>query len=180
MRRPGRTRRWVQRARRTRSPALRRRAPRRYWAHSGLVARAAATLLARTERGVRLASLYDGAVVPTVRLLCFQERCVAAALASSKLSLGSYHTAAVLRSAAGGPPRLHTFGRGFHGQLGRGGYDNATAPTPVAVPVDASLLASVACGSSHSAVLNSDGAVWTWGLASRCACAPGRFCKTCA
>jgi hypothetical protein len=101
------------------------------------VARAAATLLARTENGVRMAALYDGVAVPSVRLLCFQERCLAAARASSALSLGSYHTAAVLRKAGGGPPRLHTFGRGFHGQLGRGGYDNATAPTPVAVPHDA-------------------------------------------
>ena len=132
-----------------------------------MVARAAATLLARTERGAHLVALSNGATVPLARLLRFQERCAAAARASSALSLGSYHTAAVLRSAAGGPPRLHTFGRGFHGQLGCGGYDNATAPTPVAVPMDASVLASVACGSSHSAVLNNDGAMWTWGLASR-------------
>ena len=139
----------------------------RFWAHSGLVSRAAAALLARTEHGAQLAALSGSAAASLARLLRFQERCAAAARASSALSLGSYHTAAVLRATSGGPPRLHTFGRGFHGQLGRGGYDNATAPTPVAVPLDASLLASVACGSSHSAVLNNDGAVWTWGLASR-------------
>jgi hypothetical protein len=131
------------------------------------VTRVAASLLANTAHGRRLATLFDACAASPARLLCFEQRCAAAARTAGALSLGAYHTAALLR-LDGGPPTLHTFGRGFHGQLGNGSYDNAAAPTPVTLPEGASELASVRCGNSHCAVLCADGTVWTWGLASRC------------
>ncbi len=69
---------------------------------------------------------------------------------------------------------LYTFGRGFHGQLGQGGYDDAARPAAVdlggggrsLVFSDASAIETVACGSSHCAALDPSGALLTWGLAS--------------
>jgi alpha-tubulin suppressor-like RCC1 family protein len=54
--------------------------------------------------------------------------------------LGAYHSAGVLRGAyistdqAAVRSTLCTFGRGFHGQLGRSGYYNSDAPVTVRVP----------------------------------------------
>ena len=66
---------------------------------------------------------------------------------------------------------MYTFGRGFHGQLGQGGYDDAAAPAAVtfgaeAQIADATAIESVSCGASHCAALDPDGALMTWGLAS--------------
>ena len=66
---------------------------------------------------------------------------------------------------------MYTFGRGFHGQLGQGGYDDAAAPAAVtfgaeAQIADATAIESVSCGASHCAALDLDGALMTWGLAS--------------
>ena len=51
---------------------------------------------------------------------------------------------------------MYTFGRGFHGQLGQGGYDDAAAPATVtfgaeACIADATAIESVSCGASHCA-----------------------------
>ena len=66
---------------------------------------------------------------------------------------------------------LYTFGRGFHGQLGQGGYDDAARPNVVSLEgvagvADPSALETVRCGASHCAALSPDGVLLTWGLAS--------------
>ena len=66
---------------------------------------------------------------------------------------------------------LYTFGRGFHGQLGQGGYDDSARPNVVnlagvAGVADPSALETVRCGASHCAALSPDGVLLTWGLAS--------------
>ena len=66
---------------------------------------------------------------------------------------------------------LYTFGRGFHGQLGQGGYDDAARPNVVSLAgvaglADPSALETVRCGASHCAALSPDGVLLTWGLAS--------------
>lgn len=69
---------------------------------------------------------------------------------------------------------LFTFGRGFHGQLGLGGYESAPAPTSVALDKvlrDAECetkegLEVVSCGGSHCAALAPNGRLFTWGLAN--------------
>lgn len=65
---------------------------------------------------------------------------------------------------------LYTFGRGFHGQLGQGGYDDSARPNVVNLAgvgvADPSALETVRCGASHCAALSPDGVLLTWGLAS--------------
>lgn len=75
--------------------------------------------------------------------------------------------------AATSQPRgrtLYTFGRGFHGQLGQGGYDDASAPAAVSLSntgfADPTAVESISCGASHCAALDPDGVLLTWGLAS--------------
>jgi alpha-tubulin suppressor-like RCC1 family protein len=84
------------------------------------------------------------------------------------------------QAAAAGAPEYAMFamGRGFHGQLGNGDYDNHAAPRrvdrvdrdrPVALyrgQPDDIQLAVVAAGSSHSASISRRGELYTWGLAS--------------
>lgn len=65
---------------------------------------------------------------------------------------------------------LYTFGRGFHGQLGQGGYDDSAAPAAVTLAetgfADPSAVETISCGASHCAALDPDGVLLTWGLAS--------------
>lgn len=104
-----------------------------------------------------------------------------AAAQGTAVALGTYHTSALLRTpgAPAGPEyALYTMGRGFHGQLGLGDYDNRCAPQRVGAvekeePVklyrgtsDDVQLAVVAAGSSHTASISRRGELYTWGLAS--------------
>ena len=65
---------------------------------------------------------------------------------------------------------LYTFGRGFHGQLGQGGYDDSAKPAAVRLVgsgfADPTAVETVSCGASHCAALDPDGVLLTWGLAS--------------
>jgi len=66
---------------------------------------------------------------------------------------------------------LYTFGRGFHGQLGQGGYDDATRPSAVSLArvtglADVGAIETIRCGASHCAALDPTGVLFTWGLAS--------------
>lgn len=81
--------------------------------------------------------------------------------------------AAAWARAATSQPRgrtLYTFGRGFHGQLGQGGYDDASVPAAVSLSntgfADPTAVESISCGASHCAALDPDGVLLTWGLAS--------------
>ena len=56
--------------------------------------------------------------------------------------------------------------RGFHGQLGQGGYDDAAAPSTVSLAgtgfADPTAVEIVSCGASHCAALDPDGILLTW------------------
>lgn len=92
-----------------------------------------------------------------------------AAAQGTAVSLGTYHTTALLRRAdeKDGPEyALYTMGRGFHGQLGLGHFDNQFEPHRVGavekeevMPLyrgqpDDVQLAVVSAGSSHSASIS--------------------------
>jgi alpha-tubulin suppressor-like RCC1 family protein len=99
-----------------------------------------------------------------------------------RVGLGSYHTALISGSGTGEEEGedLYTFGRGFHGQLGNGKYENQPLPERIEVISPSSsdfscsekkkkrdnIPSAIACGSSHNAVISSTGALYTWGLAS--------------
>ena len=97
------------------------------------------------------------------------------------MALGTYHTVALMADTddPDSPEyAMFTMGRGFHGQLGNGEYDNACEPVRVnevdrdrpvqlyqGTPEDIHL-AVVTAGSSHSASISRRGELYTWGLAS--------------
>lgn len=105
----------------------------------------------------------------------------AAAAQGTAVSLGSYHTIALLkntRDPSAPNYALYTMGRGFHGQLGNNQYEDALEPVRIneierhkkltlyqGKPDDINL-AVVAAGSSHSASISRRGELYTWGLAS--------------
>ena len=94
---------------------------------------------------------------------------------AEKVEIITPAAAAAAREKAGlSQPRgrtMYTFGRGFHGQLGQGGYDDAAAPAAVSFGTEAGIkdttaIESVSCGASHCAAVDPDGVLMTWGLAS--------------
>ncbi|KDD71540.1 hypothetical protein H632_c4831p0, partial [Helicosporidium sp. ATCC 50920] len=127
-----------------------------------------------------------------VTVLSFVNAQSNAAAQGTAISLGAYHTLALLcppeedgqAPAASSDYSLHSFGRGFHGQLGLGAYACAAEPSRVPsvdrdrrsqstgpssappAPVDTVQLAVVSAGSSHSASISRRGELFTWGLAS--------------
>jgi E3 ubiquitin-protein ligase HERC3 len=134
----------------------------------------------------------------SVTLLNFVGGQSTAAAQGTAVALGTFHTVALMSgagvggasstadgagpsSAAAAPApeyALFACGRGFHGQLGGGGYADAAAPARVdAVERDRPVrlyagapddvqLAVVSAGSSHSASISRRGELYTWGLAS--------------
>ncbi|EEH52718.1 uncharacterized protein MICPUCDRAFT_42406 [Micromonas pusilla CCMP1545] len=100
-----------------------------------------------------------------------------ASVASSGASTTDFVTpaaaAAARERAASKQPNgrtLYTFGRGFHGQLGQGGYDDAASPAAVSLNgvgfADPTAIEVISAGASHCAALDPNGALLTWGLAS--------------
>ncbi|KAK1945687.1 Ultraviolet-B receptor UVR8 [Phytophthora citrophthora] len=55
---------------------------------------------------------------------------------------------------------LVTWGKGSHGQLGLGEFENASEPQGVPFP---HAIRQIACGSEHSMVVTTDGALYTCG-----------------
>lgn len=74
------------------------------------------------------------------------------------ISCGLYHTAAI--DANG---NLYTWGNNIFGQLGRGGAWEAPAQVPRTHFAQSNIVA-VACGSIHTAAVDSSGNVYTWGF----------------
>jgi len=75
----------------------------------------------------------------------------------TQVTCGSYHTAAVT-----GNGDLWTWGGGMYGKLGHG--NEAGCSTPKRVEGLAGLaVAQIACGSRHTAVVTSQGALYSWG-----------------
>ena len=137
---------------------------------SGVVQRAAAAQLAKCRCGVQLASLIPEGRESLVRLLNFTLKMDASARIAATFSLGAFHTAAVMRPSPDELPLVHTFGRGFHGQLGVGGYDSSSAPVAAALRESggaASTPRLVACGASHCAAVTSSGELFTWRALAR-------------
>ena len=101
--------------------------------------------------------------------------------AEKRVGLGSYHTAFIQESIRPDDTGLYTCGRGFHGQLGNGKYENQGVPERIELltsstssPPSASAPSvdcrepplAIACGSSHNAAISRSGQLYTWGLAS--------------
>lgn len=61
-------------------------------------------------------------------------------------------------------PLLKTisFGRNNYGQIGNGTNHNQMIPMKV-TELESHYVTAIACGSSHSLALTSDGSVWAWG-----------------
>jgi len=74
-----------------------------------------------------------------------------------QVTCGSYHTAAV---ASNGD--LYTWGGGMYGKLGHGNESGHSTPRRVEGLVGLTV-SQIACGSRHTAVITSTGALYTWG-----------------
>lgn len=74
-----------------------------------------------------------------------------------QVTCGSYHTAAV---AVNGD--LYTWGGGMYGKLGHGNESGHSTPKRVEGLVGLTVR-QIACGSRHTAVITSTGALYTWG-----------------
>eukprot|EP00591_Stephanopyxis_turris_P011504 CAMPEP_0195529978 /NCGR_PEP_ID=MMETSP0794_2-20130614/32665_1 /TAXON_ID=515487 /ORGANISM="Stephanopyxis turris, Strain CCMP 815" /LENGTH=223 /DNA_ID=CAMNT_0040661369 /DNA_START=153 /DNA_END=821 /DNA_ORIENTATION=+ len=75
----------------------------------------------------------------------------------TQVTCGSYHTAAVTNNGD-----LYTWGGGMYGKLGHGNESGHSIPKRVeglsGLPVS-----QIACGSRHTAVITTSGALYTWG-----------------
>lgn len=74
-----------------------------------------------------------------------------------QVTCGSYHTAAVTGSGD-----LFTWGGGMYGKLGHGNETGHATPKRVEALVGL-VVSQIACGSRHTAVITSTGAMYTWG-----------------
>ena len=75
----------------------------------------------------------------------------------SMVTCGSYHTAAVT-----GNGDLYTWGGGMYGKLGHGNEAGHSTPKRVDALVGLAV-SQIACGSRHTAIITSSGAIYTWG-----------------
>src|SRR3989337_940501 len=73
-----------------------------------------------------------------------------------QISAGWNHTIALKSDET-----VWTWGNNDDGKLGNG--TNTSSNTPIQVSGLSGTFAAIACGGWHSAVLKSDGTVWTWG-----------------
>ena len=76
------------------------------------------------------------------------------------VSCGKYYTA-ILKSNG----TVYTFGRNTYGQLGDGSYTNSNTPVPV-VDINGDIvedIIAVSCGGEHTAIVKSNGTVYTFG-----------------
>mmetsp|Transcript_29055 Transcript_29055/g.41088 ORF Transcript_29055/g.41088 Transcript_29055/m.41088 type:complete len:593 (-) Transcript_29055:1722-3500(-) len=74
-----------------------------------------------------------------------------------QVTCGSYHTAAVT-----GNGDLYTWGGGMYGKLGHGSESGHSTPKRVE-DLAGLVVSQIACGSRHTAVITSTGALYTWG-----------------
>lgn len=75
----------------------------------------------------------------------------------TQVTCGSYHTAAVT-----GNGDLYTWGGGMYGKLGHGNELGHSTPKRVDALVGLAV-SHIACGSRHTAIITSSGAIYTWG-----------------
>jgi E3 ubiquitin-protein ligase HERC3 len=145
----------------------------RFWSRSGLVLRLAVALLRDMPGGRRLLTVVgQRSLTGPLRVLEYVHRCAAAQRHGQSFALGTYHSAAMLSPVgvdSKAQARLHTFGRGFHGQLGRGDFEDSSRPVQVRAFETSLTVVAVHCGGSHCAVVRDAATgpeVHTWGLAS--------------
>jgi len=74
-----------------------------------------------------------------------------------QVTCGSYHTAAVANNGD-----LYTWGGGMYGKLGHGNENGHSGPRRVESLLGVNI-SQIACGSRHTAVISSSGALYTWG-----------------
>jgi len=74
-----------------------------------------------------------------------------------QVTCGSYHTAAVANNGD-----LYTWGGGMYGKLGHGNETGHSIPRRVEALVGTGV-AQIACGSRHTAIITTSGALYTWG-----------------
>eukprot|EP00531_Pseudo-nitzschia_arenysensis_P014444 CAMPEP_0116127674 /NCGR_PEP_ID=MMETSP0329-20121206/6962_1 /TAXON_ID=697910 /ORGANISM="Pseudo-nitzschia arenysensis, Strain B593" /LENGTH=626 /DNA_ID=CAMNT_0003621781 /DNA_START=253 /DNA_END=2133 /DNA_ORIENTATION=- len=75
----------------------------------------------------------------------------------TQVTCGSYHTAAVT-----GNGDLYTWGGGMYGKLGHGNEVGHSTPKRVE-DLKGLAVSQIACGSRHTAIITSSGALYTWG-----------------
>lgn len=147
-----------------------------YFNASGIIERVAAARLERVPRADALVLTKRDSYLKAWHHCTVSEQ---AERASANVSLGQFHTACVVTDAEGDKvgTTIATFGRGFHGQLGLGSYDNHAAPAFVRMGDELARghdsddehfegVDSIALGGSHCVALSRDGGVISWGLAS--------------
>ncbi|KAK3280606.1 hypothetical protein CYMTET_11558 [Cymbomonas tetramitiformis] len=145
-----------------------------YFSASGIIERVALKLLRCTSRGLLIQQTPGETAAYLLHFVMQSEQ---VAVQSKKFALGSFHSAVLTDCPETLEGALYTFGRGFHGQLGHGGYDNSSVPLRVTLDVGSkeavkeevildSDLKMVALGGSHCAALTHCGTLYTWGLAS--------------
>ena len=151
----------------------------RYFIESGITEQVARHHLKSILRAKAMKPSFDKGE-SYVMLLDFMRSQSAAAAQGTAVSMGSYHSLCLFYSDEGSMPEygMYSFGRGFHGQLGRGDHETMHTPSRVDVleangrvnlygdnPANVRL-AVVHTGSHHSIAVSRKGEVFTWGLAS--------------
>ena len=77
---------------------------------------------------------------------------------ASAVACGGYHTLVIV-----GNGKVYSFGYGKSGQLGHGDTQNKLTPILIQAPFGGKIIMQVACGSTHSMALSSEGWLYTWG-----------------
>ena len=156
----------------------------RYFNASGIVERVATALLPTAPRADMLCLFPQDSRLKAMHHCEFSER---AERAAASLSLGAHHSACLIDKGDGTRSTIATFGRGFHGQLGQGGFESSH--TPVYVEFSKSMfytyidsdddeqyhksfshVDSISLGGSHNVALTDRGEIASWGLASSGEC----------
>lgn len=84
---------------------------------------------------------------------------------SQRLAASVFHSIFIAGAPGSRKARgdVYTFGKGGHGRLGHGDEDTCTEPRAVRAFTHGPTIVGVAAGDSFSAMVDSDGAVWTCG-----------------
>ena len=154
-----------------------------YFMQSGVVERVATALLPTAPRSWALTLAPRDSRLKAMHHCTFSER---AERCAATVSLGAYHSACVIAQDNGQRNVVATFGRGFHGQLGDGGFESRFAPGFVDVTKreldefeqralerdgeESMGVDTISLGGSHNVALTKRGDVVSWGLASSGEC----------
>lgn len=138
----------------------------KFFNESNMTERAARERVQQTAQGPHLFRCEDPS---SVRALHAARWAARAEAQKQKISLGAFHTL-VVAQREGHHSKCHVMasGRGFHGQLGRGGHDSQGVFSSPAGYVGQSDFSPeiVSSGHNHSVAVGSNGEAYAWGLAS--------------